>query len=97
MSEENICDRCYKFNFYFGTTYSEFAYAHKSNPSEITAHNDWKQYSGYYKIPTVLNKIEDKPPLPDGLSYKVAISQYLEEMSKLIRKLVGQILNFQSL
>jgi hypothetical protein len=32
-----------------------------------------------------LSKIEDKSPLPDDLSYKVAISHYLEEMSKLIR------------
>jgi hypothetical protein len=32
-----------------------------------------------------LSKMGDKPPLPDGLSYKVAISHYLEEMSKLIR------------
>ncbi|CAB4429114.1 unnamed protein product [Rhizophagus irregularis] len=29
--------------------------------------------------------MEDKPPLLDGSSYKVAISQYFEEMSKLIR------------
>uniref|UniRef100_U9T1Y6 Actin-like ATPase domain-containing protein n=1 Tax=Rhizophagus irregularis (strain DAOM 181602 / DAOM 197198 / MUCL 43194) TaxID=747089 RepID=U9T1Y6_RHIID len=39
----------------FGTTYSGFAYATKSNPSNIYVHEKWQEYSGRdYKTPTVL-------------------------------------------
>ncbi|RIA90024.1 hypothetical protein C1645_823936 [Glomus cerebriforme] len=38
----------------FGTTFSGFAYAHKSNPDEIIVHDEWQADSGHYKIPTVL-------------------------------------------
>ncbi|CAB4441737.1 unnamed protein product [Rhizophagus irregularis] len=31
-----------------------------------------------------LSKMEDKPPLLDGLSYKVAISQYLENLLEIL-------------
>src|SRR6185312_2451483 len=102
-----------------------FAYAHKSNPSEITAHDDWKFYSGRFKTPTVLKydesfnllswglpalaqrpnrrnksvdtkpaekfklhlgRMKDKPPLPIGISYKTAITDYLREMSEVIKE-----------
>ncbi|RGB26393.1 hypothetical protein C1646_800615 [Rhizophagus diaphanus] len=39
----------------FGTTYSGFAYAHKKNPSEITVHIDWQEYTGRFKTPTALS------------------------------------------
>ncbi|RGB24266.1 hypothetical protein C1646_726562 [Rhizophagus diaphanus] len=38
----------------FGTTFSGFAYAHKSNPRNIIVHNKWPNFSGYYKIPTAV-------------------------------------------
>ncbi|CAG8550558.1 13090_t:CDS:2 [Acaulospora morrowiae] len=38
----------------FGTTYSGFAYAHKSNPGEIIVQDYWKDFSGYFKTPTVI-------------------------------------------
>ncbi|CAB4459700.1 unnamed protein product [Rhizophagus irregularis] len=38
----------------FGTTFSGFAYAHKSNPGNIIVHNKWPNFSGYYKIPTAV-------------------------------------------
>ncbi|CAB4491810.1 unnamed protein product [Rhizophagus irregularis] len=39
----------------FGTTYSGFAYAHKKNPSDITVHIDWQEYTGRFKTPTALS------------------------------------------
>ncbi|RIA82054.1 hypothetical protein C1645_809788 [Glomus cerebriforme] len=38
----------------FGTTYSGFAYAHRSKQNQITAHSDWQEYKGRFKTPTVL-------------------------------------------
>ncbi|CAG8593942.1 12166_t:CDS:2 [Funneliformis caledonium] len=38
----------------FGTTFSGFAYAHKSNPKEIIAHDDWQDFTGRFKTPTVI-------------------------------------------
>src|SRR4051794_18426665 len=31
-----------------------FAYAHKSNPRDISVHDDWPGWSGYFKIPTAI-------------------------------------------
>ncbi|EXX74365.1 uncharacterized protein OCT59_009887 [Rhizophagus irregularis] len=38
----------------FGTTYSGFAYAHRSNPNEITAYCNWQDYNARFKTFTVL-------------------------------------------
>ncbi|GET01985.1 hypothetical protein GLOIN_2v1871395 [Rhizophagus clarus] len=38
----------------FGTTYSGFAFAHKSNPNDIIVQDYWKGREGWYKTPTVI-------------------------------------------
>ncbi|CAB4434899.1 unnamed protein product [Rhizophagus irregularis] len=38
----------------FGTTYSGFAYAHRSNPNEISAYCNWQDYNARFKTFTVL-------------------------------------------
>ncbi|CAI2175026.1 5911_t:CDS:2, partial [Funneliformis geosporum] len=42
----------------FGTTYSGYAYAHKSNPKEISAEDKWSGFTDY-KTPTII-KYEDE-------------------------------------
>ncbi|PKC02910.1 actin-like ATPase domain-containing protein [Rhizophagus irregularis] len=40
----------------FGTTYSGFAYAHKSNPNDVQVYDFWKGlHGGWFKTPTVIN------------------------------------------
>ncbi|GBB94068.1 hypothetical protein RclHR1_22870002 [Rhizophagus clarus] len=113
----------------FGTTFSGFAYAHKSNPKDIIVHDKWPDFSGYLKIPTAvkydeslkltswgfsalaekpnkkikssdikpaekfklhLSKMDDKnkPPLPEGLDPKTAITDYLREMGKIMKETI---------
>ncbi|CAB4375389.1 unnamed protein product [Rhizophagus irregularis] len=43
----------------FGTTYSGYAYAHKSNPNEIIVQENWEGLEGHYKTPTVI-KYDEK-------------------------------------
>ncbi|GES97262.1 hypothetical protein GLOIN_2v1783294 [Rhizophagus clarus] len=38
----------------FGTTYSGYAYAHKSKPDEIIVQDGWKDYESHFKTPTVV-------------------------------------------
>ncbi|PKK66996.1 hypothetical protein RhiirC2_752500 [Rhizophagus irregularis] len=38
----------------FGTTYSGFAFAHKSNPNEIIVQDYWRRHEGWFKTPTVI-------------------------------------------
>ncbi|CAB5380746.1 unnamed protein product [Rhizophagus irregularis] len=43
----------------FGTTYSGYAYAHKSNPNEIIVQENWEGLEGHYKTPTVIKYDEN--------------------------------------
>ncbi|CAB5381308.1 unnamed protein product [Rhizophagus irregularis] len=43
----------------FGTTYSGYACAHKSNPEDIIVQEDWNELEPHYKTPTVI-KYEDE-------------------------------------
>ncbi|RIA91788.1 hypothetical protein C1645_766525 [Glomus cerebriforme] len=38
----------------FGTTYSGFAFAHKSNPDDVIVQDYWKRHEGWFKTPTVI-------------------------------------------
>ncbi|KAF0553312.1 actin-like ATPase domain-containing protein [Gigaspora margarita] len=108
----------------FGTTYSGFAYAHRSSCQYIVTNESWEGCAGQFKIPTVLQydenlnikswgyialaqkparkievktkpaelfklylgKLAKKPPLPEGLDYKKAITDYLYKMGEKIRE-----------
>ncbi|CAB4375358.1 actin-like ATPase domain-containing protein [Rhizophagus irregularis] len=111
----------------FGTTFSGYAYAHKSNPKEITVESKWGGTLDF-KTPTII-KYEDesystinswgfdafpekpsrrrknvdksrpvelfklfllneKPPFPDTLDYRKAISDYLRKLGEMIKEKV---------
>ncbi|CAG8626800.1 14235_t:CDS:10 [Rhizophagus irregularis] len=73
----------------FGTTYSGFAYATKSNPSNIYVHEKWQEYSGQrFKLKLRPNKKTDKIYLPEGLDYKKAIIDYLTKIREVMQNLL---------
>ncbi|CAG8551863.1 7908_t:CDS:10 [Ambispora gerdemannii] len=114
----------------FGTTFSGFAYAFKSNPNEVVTNDVWPGQTGQFKTNTALSyddsfsvlewgypalaqepqkktkgadknkqlpkpvelfklylgnlEPDEEPPLPKGLDWKKAISDYLRCLNKLI-------------
>ncbi|CAB5390954.1 unnamed protein product [Rhizophagus irregularis] len=52
----------------FGTTFSGFAHAYKSNPSKIIVHKNWQNSIGYLKTPTILKYDESSNVMAWGYS-----------------------------
>ncbi|GES97263.1 hypothetical protein GLOIN_2v1783295 [Rhizophagus clarus] len=43
----------------FGTNFSGYAYAHKSNPEEIIVRSDWENFGARFKTPTIIKYKDD--------------------------------------
>jgi hypothetical protein len=55
LSKENFKENLNFFFFLKKNIYIQgFAYAHRKNPRDISAHDEWQDYSGRFKTPTVL-------------------------------------------